>query len=181
MSHLASISVRRAPTLLLLGLLALLLWGQCALNLNDNGHYVPTVRVRVVRDSLAPATPERPARLYLTLACTNYLAQPGRLDTAYGNVSFGKQYWNFEVARVRGRVLPAKGNRQQPVPLRLPVVVALVPPVDSLVAFRAALRTGSRGNNSLRVFIRATYTTASEPDRQWPAEAASYLPAQPPR
>jgi hypothetical protein len=170
---------RPSATLLLLGLLALLLWGQCALNINDHGHYVPTVRVRVVRDSLAPATPGRPAQLYLTLALTNYLAQPCRLDTAYGNVSFKKQYWNFEAAGARGLTLPAADNRQQPV--LLPVVVALVPPVDSLAAFRAALRTGSRADNSLRVFVRATYTTGSEPDRQWTAEAGSYLPAQLPR
>jgi hypothetical protein len=167
------------PALLRLGLLALLLWGQCALTLNEHGRYVPTVRVRVVRDSLAPAAQGRPAQLHLTLALTNHLAQPCRLDTLFGNVSFRKQYWNFEVTQARGLVLPPKDNLQQP--LLLPVVLSLVPPVDSLAAFRAALRTGSRQDNSLRVFVRATYGTSNEPDRQWPAEASSYLPAQPPR
>jgi len=171
--------VRSVPVLLLLGLLALLLWGQCAFSLNEHGRYVPTVRVRVVRDSLAPAAQGQPAQLHLTLALTNYLTQPCRLDTLFGNVSFRKQYWNFGVAQARGLVLPATDNRQQPV--LLPVVLSLVPPVDSLAAFRAALRTGSRQDNSLRVFVRATYGTSSEPDRQWPAEASSYLPAQPPR
>jgi hypothetical protein len=163
----------------LVGLLALLLWGQCALNLNDHGRYIPTVNVRVVRDSLAPATKGHPAQLYLTLAFTSHLALACRLDTAFGNVSFKKQYWNFAVAGARGLELPAEDNLQQPV--LLPVVLPLVPPVDSLAAFRAALRTGSRQDNSLRVFLRATYGTGSEPDRQWTAEASSYLPAQPPR
>jgi len=179
MSHSASASVRSLPALLLLGLLALLLWGQCALNLNEHGRNVPTVRVLVVRDSLAPATQGRPAQLHLTLALTNYLAQPCRLDTLFGNVSFGKQYWNFGVVQARGLVLSASDNHQQP--LLLPVVLSLVPPVDSLAAFRAALRTGSRHDNSLRVFVRATYDISSEPHRQWPAEASNYLPAQQPR
>ena len=82
-------------------------------------------------------------------------------------------------------MLPAADKLQQAdnlqQPLLLPVVLSLVPPVDSLAAFQAALRTGSRQDNSLRVFVRATYGTSNEPDRQWPAEASSYLPAQPPR
>lgn len=173
-----SAPARRLPALLLLGLLALLLWGQCALNLNDNGRYVPTVTVRVARDSLSPAAKGQPARLYLTLAFTNHLAQACRLDTAFGNVSFEKQYWNFVAARAHGLELPAEDNLQRPV--LLPVVIPLVPRVDSLAAFRTALRTGSRADNSLRVYLRATYAaTGSEPDRQWPVETATYLPAQP--
>lgn len=179
MSHSANASVRRLPALLLLGLLALLLWGQCAFHLNEHGRYVPTVRVLVVRDSLAPATQGQPAQLHLTVALTNYLTHPCRLDTLFGNVSFRKQYWNFQVAQARGLVLPASDKLQRP--LLLPVVLSLVPPVDSLAAFQAALRTGSRHDNSLRVFLRATYGINSEPDRPWPAEASNYLPAQPPR
>ena len=163
------------PALLLLGLLALLLWGQCAFNVNEHGRYVPTVRVRVARDSLSEATAGQPARLYLTLVVTNHLPQPCRLDTAVGNVSFNKQYWNFVAGKGQGLELPAQGNRL------LPVVVALVPPVDSLAAFRAALRTGSRPDNRLRVYLHATYATASEPTTWWPIEASTYLPAQRPR
>jgi hypothetical protein len=177
MAYSAGRLVRSAPALLLGGLLALLLWGQCALNLNDNGHYRPTVTVQVLRDSLAPAAKGRPAQLYLTLGFTSHLAQACRLDTTSGNVSFKKQYWNFVATTAHGLEIPANNILQQPV--ALPVVIRLVPPVDSLAALRAALRTGSRPTNALRLYVKATYTTASEPDRHWPVEAATYLPAQP--
>lgn len=169
---------RASPLLLLLGLLALLLWEQCAFNLNDNGRYVPTVTVRVVRDSLGLATKTQPAQLYLTLALTNHLPQACRLDTAVGNVSFRKQYWNFVATGARNLTLPAENKLRQPV--LLPVVILLVPPVDSLAAFQAALRTGSRADNALRVYLRVPYAV-SESGRQWPAETSTYLPAQRPR
>ncbi|MGI4865562.1 MAG: hypothetical protein ACRYFZ_16695 [Janthinobacterium lividum] len=172
MSHAAKASIHRLPALLLLGLLALLLWGQCALNINDHGRYVPTVSVRVTHDSLSTATKGQPARLYLTLLVTNHLEQTCRLDTALGNVSFDKQYWNFVAPKVHGLELPPHGNRL------IPVMLSLVPPVDSVVAFQKALRTGSRYDNKLRVYLRATYATANEPDRWWPVEASTYLPAQ---
>jgi len=177
MAYSASRLVRSAPALLLGGLLALLLWGQCAFNLNDHGHYLPTVTVDVLRDSLAPAAKDRPAQLYLTLGFTSHLPQACRLDTIVGNVSFNKQYWKFVAARAHGLEIPANNILQPPVVL--PVVIRLVPPVDSVAAFRAALRTGSRPTNALRLYVRATYTTASEPDRHWPVEARTYLPAQP--
>ncbi len=172
MSHATSAAAVRLPALLLLGLLALLLWGQCALNINDHGRYVPTVSVRVTRDSLGAATKGQPAQLYLTLAFTNHLPQAVRLDTALGNVSFNKQYWNFVATKAISVELPARGNRL------IPVAISLTPPVDSLAAFQKALRTGSRYESKLRVFLRATYATASEPNDWRPIDATTYLPAQ---
>jgi hypothetical protein len=160
-----------SPLLLLLGLVALLLWGQCSFSLYGSSPHVPSLSVAVARDSLSQPPTGQPAQLHLVLAFSNDLKQACRLNVTEGEVSFEGRHWPFSAtSQVRGLVLPPHSRRL--VSVWIPVVL----PADSLALLRATLLTGSTGGNSLRLSLRATYAITSAPDSTQAAETATYLP-----
>lgn len=142
-----SIALLRWPfsSLLLLGILVLLLWGECSQN-NESPACCGTRVVRV--DSLAALLPGAPPKLYLTLGLRNEDPDAAKLESVRGALLFQGRYWSsFYRAQRRRIVVPAKKE------LLIPMVLALT---DSLACdpsllhqLQSALHKGTAGDSSL--------------------------------
>ncbi len=163
---------RPAPAVLLgLGLLGLLLWGQCGL-LKEDQKIEPGVYAYVFQvDSLFAPNANQPATLHMTLNLDNELGQPVRLKWVRGEVSFEGRHWPFSAtAQLPDSVLV--NHKRFLVPITFPIKT----PPDSLEPVRAILREGSKGNNSLRLVLKVGYSTLSEPIRMDTVLGTEYLP-----
>ncbi|MVN77337.1 hypothetical protein GO988_13460 [Hymenobacter sp. HMF4947] len=113
-----------SASLVLLGLLGLLLWGQCAFHLNESGSKTPaapnlhlktTVRVVSV-DSLSTHGPEL---VYLSIGLRNQARQPLQVVSLDGALFFDKQRLGFNRHPVgRGVVVPGGAERVFAVAMR---------------------------------------------------------------
>lgn len=160
------------PAALLLGLLALLLWGECGWS--RGGKVAPALYANVAYVGRLSVAAGQPTTLPLALKLDNSLGQPCRLGGAWGEVSFEGRHWPVEApGRVRNRVLAAGDT------LIVPVVVTVVLATDSLASLRAMLQEGSTGGNSLRLALNVPYFAADAPQVARLAQSAVYLPGQP--
>jgi hypothetical protein len=162
-------SRRRSPGLLLLGLLALLLWGQCgALLFPGTTHQAATVTGWVKRtDSLRTS----PATLYLTLYLRNNLSQPVWVREARGTLQFGGRAYPFAApAALRDTLLYpwTEAARAVAIPLRLPA--------DSVALLRAALRTERPLANEPLLRWQLWYSEKKHPNAPNQGRTRSYLP-----
>ena len=166
-------------SLLLLGLLAVLLWGQCSALLNaGHGSSAPIAagfytNVRV--DSLSKAGPGGSTKVYLKLQLSNYQRQASKLDTVRGKVSFEGQQWAFS-ASSQAKGLLFKKHQYRVVP-----VVLLITGAHSIDELRRAFYGGSTGGNLLRLDLDVTYFTGPDFSVRQKAIGASYLPMVTPR
>lgn len=156
MSRFAGISIRRWPVLLLLGLLALLLWGQCGLlNHIVPDQPIPHYSVRVVRvDSLAAVRSSKAPTLYLTLEIHNKVHRAFSFGGVYGHLFFEHYAWNNGQHYQYSGVVLAGGQTLQ-LPLALPLTASATLQPDSLRALRQALRQGSHRQKSLILRVLA--------------------------
>ncbi|UOQ96894.1 hypothetical protein MUN81_16805 [Hymenobacter sp. 5317J-9] len=141
------VALRRLPLpgALLLGLLALLLWGACG-----NQYQAPACcGERVVRvDSLAAPLPDAPPLLYLTLGLRNDDPDAARLESVSGALLFQGLYWSdFHRPRRQGLVVPPK--KELLVPLVLPLTDTLACDPVLLRRLQRALRRGTAGDSTL--------------------------------
>lgn len=134
------------PSLLLLGTLALLLWGQC----NNNDPDAPACcGERVVRiDSLAALLPGAPPVLYLTLGLRNDDPDHVKIESAYGALLFRGQYWS-DLNKVQSReiIIPAKKERL--VSMAFPLTDSLACDPNLLHRLQQALARGTAGDSTL--------------------------------
>jgi len=165
MSRFASVFARYLPAPLLLGLLALLLWGQCAFRTNGGATPAPNLFITVAQtDSLSAATPSRPAMLYLTLSLTNTTQKPMALHTAQGELVYRQQHWAWAWQPTTPLEVPDQSER------RLPIAVRLLP-ADSVAQLRHALTTAEY---LPLLYIRARYLDGTSPRVRY-LENADYL------
>jgi len=135
MSRFAPAFLRRSPGLLLLGLLALLLWGQCSLTGSGRSTPAPNLFITVAQtDSLMAPTSGQPALLYLTLRLTNTKSTPVALHAAHGELVYRQQHWAWSWQPPTALQVPDQSER------RLPIAVRLLA-ADSLAQLRHALVT----------------------------------------
>lgn len=165
----ASTAARRLPTLLLLGLLALLLWGQCALLFPGAPTLPPALEGWVARtDSLRTA----PGALFLTLRLHNTIQVPVTVQEVRGSLRFGNRNFPFSAtAALRGRQLLVFEELTQAVAVPLPL------PADSLALLRATLQPAPPDGPSrptLRWQVR--YTWAGARTSYTLGRTSSYLP-----
>jgi hypothetical protein len=163
------LSLRRAPAILLLGLLALLLWGQCGLLFPSS---TPSNRVLVgyalSTDSLRT---KPPATLYVTVLLRNELRRPVVLDTLEGGLRFNGRAFPF----ASGAPLPsaplaagAKLRRQLAIPVPLPP--------DSLALLRQKLQTDYLVPTDPRLSWRVRYASEAAPHSRTLRVMQPYLP-----
>lgn len=127
MACLPSLLRLSSPNLLLLGTLALLLWGQCG---SSSG---PSFEVRVMRaDSLAEPFAGAPPRLYLTIGLHSQESSAFKLESMNGVLLFHGLYWSdYNQRQSQDLVVPARAD------LHMPMVLTLV---DSLACAPDSLR-----------------------------------------
>jgi hypothetical protein len=156
MPHFPRAAARRLPALLALGLLALLLWGQCGLlNHIAPDQPIPHYSVRVVRvDSLTAARSTKDPTLYLTLEIHNKVHRAFSLGGVYGHLFLENHAWNNGQHYQYSGVVLAGGQTLQ-LPLALPLTASAALHPDSLRALRQALRQGSRRQKSLVLRVLA--------------------------
>lgn len=139
MLHAASVLPRRLPTLLLLGLLALLLWGQCAFSVTDSSPPPRELLVSVAStDSLRAATPTQPATLYLTLTLYNNTPRDLFLLDLHGTLDYRNQSWAWQAGGGQLLALPVPVQARRPLAIGVPLL-----PADSVAALQASLHTAS--------------------------------------
>ncbi|MVN77336.1 hypothetical protein GO988_13455 [Hymenobacter sp. HMF4947] len=162
-----------SASLLLLGLVALLLWGQCG------GRSGPDYAVRVVRvDSLRAPFAGAPPRLYLTLGLHNRERHDFTVESMRGVLVFRGLYWNDVNDPQRPAVVPSHTELLVPLVLCLTDSLACVP--DSLRLLQRALRGGTARDSTLELEFGLDLNTGSNVslhylDRSYP------LPAMRPR
>lgn len=135
--------------LLLFGLLALLLWGQCAILRLVLPNSEPKYSMHVVNvDSLVAASATGPPVLYLRLNVHN---KKGQELTAVG--IFDELFWGgrrcTQVKQVQRAHVDVRGHASQQVVLVLPLNAQPALSPDSVQLLRQALRQGSRRQPSL--------------------------------
>ena len=164
--------------LLLLGLLALLLWGQCAALLNAGGSTEPLAAnfyASVKVDSLSKAAAGGSMKVYLKVQFDNYQPRVCRLDTVWGNVSFAGQQWAFKASsQAKGLTFERKQHQEVP-------VVLLITGANSMKELRRTFYEGSTGGNSLRLDLNFTYFPGPDFSLRIKEIGASYLPGVTPR
>lgn len=144
-----------SPTVLLLGLVSLLLWGQCRLLDGHEQTPFPRHSLRVVRtDSLSPASSGSPPKLYLTLGVRNKEGTPLRLLHLQGRLALRNHYWSEWPPRgyLDGIIIPA--HTEKLFPLVLPLTSQRASDSDSLRGLKQALRQGSA--HQARLWLQAT-------------------------
>jgi hypothetical protein len=169
MSKSARATVHRLPALLLLGLLALLLWGQCgALLFPGASHHFATVTGWVKRTDSLRSTP---ATLYLTLAVRNDFSQQIWVREAQGTLRFNGRAYPFTIpAALRDSLLYPWTEVTQAVaiPLRLPA--------DSVALLRAALCTERPLVSEPQLQWQLWYSEKRRPNARYQGRTRSYLP-----
>jgi len=161
---------RRSPTLLLLGLLALLLWGQCAALLFPGTMHQPAEFIGSVKrlDSLGTA----PVALYLTLCLRNDLSQPTLVREVRGTIRYGSRAYTFTApTALRDTFLFPWTELLQPVAVPLPHLAA-----DSLALLRTLLETGYPAPGAPRLQWQVSYSLRESPGSRRKARTLSYLP-----
>jgi hypothetical protein len=145
--------LRPSPTsLVLLGLLALLLWGQCG------GASGPDYDVRVVRvDSLQAPFAGAPPRLYLTLGLHNHERSAFEVQSMAGVLVWRRFYWNSMNDPQRPATVPARTELLVPLVLRLTDSLACAP--DSLRRLQQALRGGTARDSTLELEFEVDVNT----------------------
>ncbi len=140
--------------LLLLGLLALLLWGQCG------GPSGPSYEVRVARvDSLAAPFAGAPPRLYLTIGLRSQEGDDFKLESMNGVLLFRGLYWSdYNQPQSQELVVPARADLRVPMVLTLTDSLACAP--DSLRALQLALRGGTAADSTLVLQLGVNVYTA---------------------
>lgn len=141
-----------SPTVLLLGLVSLLLWGRCQLLGGHEETPFPRHSLRVVRtDSLSPASSGSPPKLYLTLGVRNNEGTPLRLLDLQGRLALRNHYWSEWPPRgyLDGILIPA--HTEKLFPLALPLTSQRAFDSDSLRGLMQALRRGSVHQARLRL------------------------------
>ena len=168
MAQAPSIFGWRAPTLLLLGLLALLLWGQCAALLAPGTRVPIAVKGQIKSlDSLGTA----PATLYLTLLLRNDLSQPILVREVRGTLRYGGRAHPFAApAALRDSLLHPWTELTQP------VAVALHLPPDSLAQLRTVLQTSYPAENIPDIQWQAVYALREAPGGRHKARITPYFP-----
>ena len=168
MAQAPSIFEWRTPALLLLGLLALLLWGQCAALLAPGTRVSIAVKGQVQSlDSLSTA----PATLYLTLLLRNDLSQPILVREVRGTLRYGGRAHLFSApAALRDSLLYPWTELTQP------VAVALRLPPDSLAQLRTVLQTGYPAENIPDIQWQAIYSLREAPGGRHKARITPYFP-----
>lgn len=158
----------RPPTLLLLGLLAMLLWGQCAALLFPGADSARELAGFVAStDSLRSA----PATLYLTLGLRNNLRQPVVVYEVEGQLLFSGQAYPFSAtAQLHHTPLAPGASLRQAVAIRVPL------PADSLALLRQALQTDYLHGRDLQVEWQTSYATKQYPEARTLRNMQPYLP-----
>ena len=174
MSRFARAFLRRSPGLLFLGLLALLLWGQCAsLLFPGTTHEQVAVKGWVKSlDSLGAA----PATMYLTLYLRNDLSQPVLVREMSGTLRYGGRMHPFSApAALRDTLLYpwTELTQRVAIPLRLSA--------DSLALLRTLLDTGYPADAAPSLRWQATYSPRQSPEVRHKARITPYLPLLTPR
>jgi hypothetical protein len=165
MPHFTPALLRRSPGLLLLGLLALLLWGQCGALLF---HHAATVTGWVKRTDSLRTTP---ATLYLTLTVRNDLSQPIWVREARGTLRFnGRDYPLIAPDVLRDSLLYPWTEVTQAVVIPLPL------PADSVALLRAALRTERKPTDEPQLQWQIQYSEKQYPNARDKGRTRSYLP-----
>ena len=164
--------LRQSPaTWLLLGLVALLLWGQCSFRTNGGSTPAPNLFITVAQtDSLSAPTPSRPAVLYLLLSLTNTTLKPMAVHSAQGELVYRQQHWAWSWQPPTPLEVPDQSER------RLPIAVRLLP-ADSVAQLRRALTTAEY---LPLLYIRARYSAGTSP-RVLYLENSDYLQLLPQR
>ncbi len=172
MFHSASAAGRRLPVLLLLGLLALLLWGQCALLLPGSPTPPSTLEGSVKSTDSLRLTP--PA-LLLTLRLRNTCAVPVTVQQVSGALRLGSRSFPFSATQaLQGRQLLVFDELTQAVAIPLPLRA------DSLALMRALLHAGqlSQPGQQVRLGLvwQLRYTIGQDLSTSHAGRASSYLP-----
>lgn len=156
---------RPAPAhLVLLGLLALLVWGQCAFHVNDGGSRTPAapnlhlntaVRLASI-DSLSTHGPEM---LYLTISLRNQSREPLRLMSLTCGLEFDKHSLGFMLRPAGdGVVVPGGTERLFPV-VMLPYGSDDTHKGTNFTLLRAALQQGQLAPHKGQITVFYTYQT----------------------
>ncbi|MFD2720775.1 hypothetical protein ACFST9_18785 [Hymenobacter monticola] len=133
------------PSVLLLGLLALLLWGAC----NNSNDAPDCCGERVVRvDSLAAPFPGAPPRLYLTIGLRNDDADQAKVESMYGILIFRGQFWN-DLNEGQRQYLTIPPKRERLVSMALPLTDSLACDPALLRPLQQALAKGTAGDSTL--------------------------------
>ncbi|MBG8553884.1 hypothetical protein [Hymenobacter guriensis] len=157
--------VRRpsSAVLALVGLLALLLWGQCA-SFMGALFQVPHYAARVVAaDSLSAATPTTPPMLHLVVEIHNDNDRDFTLRRAYGSMDFGRYTWpESNHDQGRGLLVPAGSVRT----LALALPLATRPPHAPVPAkvqseLLEVLRRGPNGSGRPMLRLKVEILTDS--------------------
>ncbi|QIX60047.1 hypothetical protein HER32_02115 [Hymenobacter sp. BT18] len=164
--------VRRpsSAVLALVGLLALLLWGQCA-SLVGALFQVPHYAARVVSaDSLSAATPTTPPMLHLVVEIHNDNDRAFTLRRAYGSLYFRGYAWP-ESDHDQGRGLPVPAGGVRTLALALPLATKpLHKPIPTKVqnALLEALRRGPHGSG--RPMLRLKVDLLADSTHMYPLD-----------
>jgi len=166
-------TTRRLPALLLLGLLALLLWGQCG-QLFQGSTREPVCVVGWVKsvDSLGNA----PATLYLTLYLRNNLSQPVLVREASGTLRYGGRAHPFATPHALRDTLLYPWTE-----LTQPVAIPLHLSADSLALLRTSLDIGYPAEAAPILRWQAIYSPRQSPAVRRPARITPYLPLLTPK
>jgi hypothetical protein len=169
MAQVTDISKRRGPVLLLLGLLALLLWGQCAALLFPGTTHGPVAVKGWVKslDSLGTA----PATIYLTLYLGNDLSQPVLVREVSGTLHYGGRAYPFSAtAALRDTLLYPWTE------LLHPIAIPLHLSADSVALLQTTLHTGYPADAAPSLRWQATYSLQQSPTARHKAKITPYLP-----
>jgi hypothetical protein len=173
----------RLPTygpasLLLLGLLSLLLWGQCG------GTSGPSYEVRVARvDSLAAPFAGAPPRLHLTIGLQSQQGSDFKVESVHGVLLFRGLYWSdYNQRQNEELVVPGHANLLLPMVLTLTDSLACAP--DSLHALQRSLRGGTAHDSTLVLQLGVNAYTAEnsylqDNGQDFPLPAMSAAPRRP--
>ncbi len=169
MSHSTLALLRHPPGLLLLGLLALLLWGQCGLlypSSRSSNRVLVGYALRT--DSLRT---KAPATLYVTVVLRNELRRPIVLDTLEGGLRFNGRVFPF----ASGAPLPsaplAAGAK-----LRRHVIIPVPLPPDSLTLLLQKLQTDYLTPTDPLLNWRVRYDIEASPNSRTLRVMQPYLP-----
>jgi hypothetical protein len=161
MKTLAGFSRPSPASLALVGLLGLLLWGQCAFHLSENGSSKPApnlhlkTAVRMVRlDSLSTRGPDR---LYLTLTLRNQSREALQVLNVTGLLTLDKKSLGFNLHPVgRGVVMPGGAERVFSLVMQ-PYQADEIHKGSTFDLLRAPGQAGQRARRQTQVLIYYSY------------------------
>jgi hypothetical protein len=167
MSRLTSTFLRRSPSLFLLALLALLLWGQCAFHLNEGGGSKKSpaanlhlkTAVRLVR--IDSASTRGPERFYLTIALQNLSDTPCRLASLDYALWLDKHRVGYNLNKgPQNTMLPARGEHLVTLTIT-PYIADTDSPGTSFKLLRAVWQQGKLAQHKARLEVFYEYYPAN--------------------